>query len=134
MSTPASRPKLRPTGWDALVFGTVAALAVLSAVWYYGNLSSTGPLTAVITHRGREVERIVLSELTEERTLELEGDWQLTLRLSPEGVWVESSTCPGQDCLHTGRISQAGQSIVCLPEKVTVLLTGGSGGPDAVLG
>lgn len=134
MSTPASRPKLRPTGWDALVFGTVAALAVLGAVWYYGNLSSTGPLTAVITHRGREVERIVLSELTEERTLELEGDWQLTLRLSPEGVWVESSTCPGQDCLHTGRISQAGQSIVCLPEKVTVLLTGGSGGPDAVLG
>lgn len=134
MSMPASRPKIRPTGWDALVFGAVAALAVLSAVWYYGTLSSAGPLTAVITHRGQEVERIVLSDLTEEQTLELSGEYTLTLHLSPEGVWVGRSDCPGQDCIHTGRISQAGQSIVCLPEKVTVLLTGGSGGPDAVLG
>lgn len=134
MSMPASRPKLRPTGWDALVFGAVAALAVLSAVWYYGTLSSAGPLTAVITHRGETVAQVVLSNLTEEQTLELSGEYTLRLCLSPEGIWVECSDCPGQDCIHTGRISQAGQSIVCLPEKVTVLLTGGSGGPDAVLG
>lgn len=134
MSMPASRPKTRPTGWDALVFGAVAALAVLSALWYYGNLSSSGPLTAVITHRGETVAQVVLSDLEEEQTLELRGDYTVCLRLSPEGVWVERSDCPGQDCLHTGRISQAGQSIVCLPEQVTVLLTGGSGGPDAVLG
>lgn len=134
MRTSASKTELRPTVWDALVFGAVALLAALTALWYYGNLSDTGPLTAVVTHRGQVVEQVVLSELTEERTLELAGDYQLSLRLSPEGVWVERSSCPGQDCLHTGRITQAGQCIVCLPEQVTVLLQGGSGGPDAVLG
>lgn len=134
MNTSASKTELRPTVWDALVFALVAALAVLSALWYYGSLSTDGPLTAVVTHRGQVVEQIVLSELTEERTLELTGEYRLCLRLTKEGVWVESSDCPGQDCLHTGRITQAGQSIVCLPEQVTVLLRGGSGGPDAVLG
>ena len=48
---------------------------------------------------------------------------------------VAESDCPGQDCVHTGTITRAGQSIVCLPEQVVVQLTGGGGGgPDAVLG
>ena len=42
----ASSPKLRPTWWDGAVAALVAALAVLSAVWYYGGLESSGPLTA----------------------------------------------------------------------------------------
>ena len=38
------------------------------------------------------------------------------------------------DCVHTGTITRAGQSIVCLPEQVVVQLSGGGSGPDAVLG
>ena len=51
-----------------------------------------------------------------------------------DGDRVAESDCPGQDCVHTGTITRAGQSIVCLPEQVVVQLTGGGGGPDAVLG
>ena len=39
-----------------------------------------------------------------------------------------------QDCLHTGRITRSGQSIVCLPEQVIVTLEGKAPSPDVVLG
>ena len=37
-----------------------------------------------------------------------------------------SSDCPTQDCVHTGTITRSGQSIVCLPARVSVVLTGGA--------
>lgn len=130
----ASSPKLRPTWWDGAVAALVAALAVLSAVWYYGGLESSGPLTATILHRGQVVRTIRLDRLTEELTVPVEGTYHLTVTLDKAGVRVSESDCPGQDCVHTGTITRAGQSIVCLPEQVVVQLSGGGSGPDAVLG
>ncbi len=131
----ALSPKLRPTWWDGAVAALVAALAVLSAVWYYGGLESSGPLTATILHRGQVVQTVRLDRLTEELTVPVEGIYHLTVTLDKTGVRVAESDCPGQDCVHTGTITRAGQSIVCLPEQVVVQLTGGGGGgPDAVLG
>ena len=130
----ASSPKLRPTWWDGAVAALVAALAVLSAVWYYGGLESFGPLTATILHRGQVVQTVRLDRLTEEMTGTVEGDYHLTILLGRNGVRVAESDCPGRDCVHTGVITRAGQSIVCLPEQVVVQLSGGGSGPDAVLG
>ena len=130
-----SSPKLRPTWWDGAVAALVAALAVLSAVWYYGGLESSGHLTATILHRGQVVQTVRLDRLTEELTVLVEGTYHLTVTLDKTGVRVAESDCPGQDCVHTGTITRAGQSIVCLPEQVVVQLSGGgTGGPDAVLG
>lgn len=131
----ASKPELRPTWWDGAVAALVAALAVLSAVWYYGGLARSGPLTAAIVHRGQVVQTVELDRLTEEMTVLVEGTYHLTVTLNKTGVRVSESDCPGQDCVHTGTITRAGQSIVCLPEQVVVQLSGGgTGGPDAVLG
>ena len=45
---PSPSPKLRPTAWDALVAGIVLALAVVSAVVFYGNLRSGGYVYGLI--------------------------------------------------------------------------------------
>lgn len=48
-------------------------------------------------------------------------------------VRVVSSPCPEQSCVRTGRVSQAGQWIACLPNRVFVTVEGHSrGAPDAV--
>lgn len=131
----ASSPKLRPTWWDGLAAAIVAALAIFTAAWYYGGLARSGPLTATILHRGQVVQTVRLDRLTEELTVPVEGTYHLAVTLDKTGVRVAESDCPGQDCVHTGTITRAGQSIVCLPEQVVVQLTGGGGGgPDAVLG
>ena len=45
-------------------------------------------------------------------------------------VTVTSATCPDQICVHHHAISCAGQSIVCLPEKIVVTVTGGTSAVD----
>ncbi len=46
---------------------------------------------------------------------------------------MEESSCPDKTCIKQGRIDRPGEIIVCLPNKVTVEITGEiESGPDAV--
>lgn len=130
-------PKLRPNGFDVLVVLTVLALAALLGVWTWSGGGEQG-LTAVLCIDGEDVERVELQKLegTEERTLHADG-YTLQVRLFPDGVEMEWANCPTQDCVHTGKITRSGQSIVCLPARVIVRLEGAAssdGGPDIVIG
>ena len=62
--------------------------------------------------------------------------YTLHIAAADGGVAVTSSDCPTQDCVHTGRISRAGQSIVCLPAQVAVQLVGAAtpDAPDVIVG
>ena len=63
-----------------------------------------------------------------EVTVEGDGGIEVTVRLSPQGAQVIRSGCRDQVCVRTGLITRAGESALCLPAKVSVRLTGGSGG------
>ena len=129
-----SSPKLRPGLWDALVVLVVAALAVGCAWTVWGGQDRGTELTAVVSVDGVETERLPLREAAgTERTIQA-GGYTLRLRLTETEVWVESADCPTQDCVHTGAISRAGQSIVCLPAQVVISLVGAASDVDAVLG
>ncbi len=128
--------KLRPTRWDALVAAAILLLAaVCAAVFWRDRLSgdSTG-LTAVVTIDGREADRVVLWSLREPELRSYTGQgFTLTVEFSPDGVRVAEADCPNLDCVHTGQVGRPGRSVVCLPARVAVQLTG-DGGVDAVLG
>ena len=130
-------PELRPNGWDALLAGAVAALAVLCAALIWSGGGSGGALTAVVSADGAETDRVALAELAEpeERTYVSNG-YTLHVTFGKDAVEVTSSDCPTQDCVHTGAISRSGQSIVCLPARLVIQLEGGGdgGGPDVVIG
>ena len=129
-------PKLRPVGWDLLVVTAVVILAVAVGISLLGAAES-GPLTAVISADGQPEERVVLSTLTEPEERVLHGaGYTLHLVLSADGAEMTASDCPTQECVHTGRITRSGQSIVCLPARVIVSLEGGTpaSGPDVVIG
>lgn len=133
MSSARSKPDLKPKPMDALVVIIVVAFAVMTAAFVYGkNRGET--LTATVEHRGQVAAQVTLSTLTEEKKITIDGQYHLTVTLTKDGVSVTESDCPGQDCVHTGRITRAGQSIVCLPEQVIVTLEGKTSAPDVVLG
>ena len=100
------------------------------------SFSETGcsAVTVTITHRGALIQTIRLTGLTETKTVAIDGDYHLEIQVDSGGVCVTRSDCPGQDCVHTGRITRSGQSIVCLPEQVVIQLTGGTSDADVVLG
>lgn len=82
--------------------------------------------------RGEVLDTFFLDE--GERTLSYalpEGD--VVLSVTPNGVSILSSPCKGQNCVHTGAVSQAGEAVICLPLGFTVTLSG-SGAFDGITG
>ena len=119
-------PELKPNFWDVIVVLAVIALAALSAMTVWRGGTETGALTAVVTADGTEVERIPLAQAGETRRTVEGGGYTLEICLTDTEVWVEHSDCPTQDCVRTGTISRSGQSIVCLPARIIIQLTGGA--------
>ena len=135
MTSTPSPPSLRPKPLDALVAAAVVALAVVTALLFYGPRTGAGQLTAVITQHGQTVRTVALTGLDKELVIPLDdGTYHLTVRVSGDAAYIADSDCPGQDCVHTGAITRAGQSIVCLPAQVVVSLVSTSSDVDAVLG
>lgn len=46
-------------------------------------------------------------------------------------AYMKSADCPDRTCVNMGRVRYTGESIVCLPNKITVRVMG-SGGVDLV--
>ena len=128
-----SSPELRPRPWDAVVVLAVLALAIVTAVVFYGGLRKSGPAGYVVTHHGEEIASGTLREV---RRIEVEGEHHLTITCDGTEVYVSHSDCPTQDCVRTGAVSVPGQSIVCLPEQVIVKIVGmkTDAAPDLVIG
>ncbi len=48
----------------------------------------------------------------------------ITVKIESSTVCITESSCSGKDCIKSGKISRAGQCIVCLPNRLTVKITG----------
>lgn len=137
MPTKYSPPELRGKKLDIVVAAVVLILAAVVALSFYGpKLGQNDHLTAVISVGEEVIERVDLTTLKGEEILTVEGACTLNVLLTESGAEVILSDCPTQDCVHTGHISRAGQSIVCLPGQVVIHLEGASDddAPDIVVG
>jgi len=131
-----SSPKLRPGFWDAWVVAAVLALAAGCMMLLHTD-QTDARLTAVVSVDGVETERIPLEKPERETYVVTGNGYTLQMKMGKNEIWVETSDCPTQDCVHTGHITRSGQSIVCLPARVIVQLEGGADDGalvDAVIG
>ena len=129
-------PELKPNLWDILVVLAVVALAAASALTVWPGRDS-GSLAAVVTADGEELDRFAPADLAAGPRTYTHNGYTLTVTAEDGGLRVSEADCPTQDCVHTGTISRSGQSIVCLPARIIIQLTGGQadpGGVDVVIG
>ena len=134
MTSRSSTVKLKPTVWDGVIAAAVIAIAVIVAVVFYGNKTYSGELCVVVSVGNRVVDTLPLSDEESTHTYCHNG-YTLLVLMDGSGVRVEQSDCPSQDCVHTGTITRAGQSIVCLPAQIVVHLEGASDdAPDVIVG
>ena len=133
-----SSVKLTPTRWDALVAAVILLLALACGGGYWARALSAGDaLAAVVSVDGRETDRVRLDGLSAAETRSYSSNgYTVTVEFSAGAVRVAASDCPNQDCVHTGAVSGAGRSIVCLPARISIQITGSAsgGGPDVVIG
>lgn len=112
---------------DLVALGVVLLAAIGLGLSLLFQAAGVQSVTVEIRRDGELVERFPLSQ---NRTVEIEGDYTNIVAAEDGAVWMESSTCPGSDCVHSGKISSSGRAIVCLPNRVEIRLVGGT--PDEV--
>ena len=125
-------PELKPTRWDALVVLAVLLLALLLAARPYFAAKTAGELTVEVSIDGETVERCALS--TYEGGVYESRGYTLTVEAADGAVRVSESDCPNPDCVHSGAISRAGQSVVSLRAPIAVTLEGGAADYDLIAG
>ena len=125
-------PELKPTKYDALVVAAVLLLAAALGARYWLTPAQGGVLTAVVSIDGVEVERLPFGNA--ERDYQNNG-YTVHVAMTADGARVDRADCPTQDCVRTGTIRRAGQTIVCLPARIVITLEGTSDAPyDAIAG
>ena len=88
--------------------------------------------------RGNKIIVEIAGERVAEYSLYQNGEYELNggtniLVIENGEAYLSYADCPDHTCVRTGRIKYAGQSIVCLPNKVTVTVKGNSdGGVDLI--
>ncbi len=105
----------------------------LTAFFILTKRSEDGELYAEISVKGECVKSISLSEVKEPYTITVE-DTQISV--SSDGVCFLSSPCKDKLCIERGTIFRAGESAVCLPQRVSLRIVsrGASEQIDAVAG
>ena len=104
---------------DALVIAACIVSAVICGGLQWRQLDrSDDALYAVITISGEETLRL---DLRKTQIVTLRGNgYTLELSVQENGIHIENSDCPNQDCVHTGTIDTAGESIICLPAQICI--------------
>ena len=115
---------------------TAIFLMALAGYLFFHTGDTKGAKLLIIQQDNKIVERIDLSKAKAETMVAIPvPDGTLTVMYDKNKAWVKSSPCPEKLCIHQGKISKAGQTIACLPEKVLLTITtpGKEAEQDAIL-
>ena len=59
-----------------------------------------------------------------EQSFTVETEWgKNEIHLLNGEIWVASSDCENQTCVHMGKISSSGRTIICAPHKLVIKFT-----------
>ena len=107
-----------------IILTALVLLSALALFVFYLRMPS-GNVTAIISLDGAVKDRIVLNGLKAPITLDYENrGYNDVVRAENGRIRVESADCPDQVCVHTGWVSRAGQSIICLPAHLVIRIEG----------
>ena len=105
---------------DLVSVGLVMVLIVLCVVLFFPRGEDAASEVQVYL----DGKLVYAYPLYEDRTITLTGAYTNEIEIKDASVRILKSDCPGEDCVHIGWISSAGRSIVCLPNRAEIRITG----------
>ncbi len=97
---------------DKIIIICVAFAVILSAVCIVA-LKEPGSTVTVKQNN----KTVYTGSLKKDATVLLDTN---TVVIKDKSVYMSDAVCKNQVCVNTGKISKKGESIICLPNKVTV--------------
>lgn len=103
--------------------GFILLVVISAGLLIYRNASASGAV-AVITQDGKEFQQIDLDKVEESYTLRVDhpgGGYNLVL-VEYGRISVIEASCPDKVCINQGTISDSLTPIVCLPNKMMIVI------------
>lgn len=110
--------------YDPALYAILALIFAISCAYALFARRGGEEMTLEVVRGGKTEFRAPLRDVPE--ILEFRGPEGYNAISAAGGVAMISADCPGGDCIRAGSIRNAGESIICLPHKLTVRLTRGS--------
>ena len=108
---------------DLLAIVLVLALAAVVALFFVPNRGTTENAMVQIYQDGKLMQELSLES---DQSILITGEYENTVVIRNGRACIGQSNCPGEDCVHSGWISSPGRSVVCLPNRVEIRITGSS--------
>jgi len=119
---------------DLYLIGLIFLVVVLGMAFI--NIAKkqkeNGSIIAVIKQDGRIIERVNLDNVTEQRRIDIDGDYKQTIIVEKGRIKFESAECPDKVCVKAGWLEKAGHMAVCVPNRTMIKIEGASGKLDGV--
>lgn len=103
---------------DILVIAGILVIALISLLVI--KLCKKQGSGVIVRINGSEVAKY---SFTEEGTYELNGGTNILVIKNNE-AWLKETTCRDKICVNQGKISKEGETITCLPNKLTITVYG----------
>ena len=115
---------------DYILILAILLSAVALCILFYFYATNEQPKTAVISVGGEVYTELLLSQ---DNTLVIEENGNRNVVEVKNGkVRMVQSDCSGKECVNQGEIALCGECIICLPNRVTVTISGEDDGYDAI--
>lgn len=107
--------------WAAAFAAVIAACLIF--IFLTGGKS--GENSAEIYEDGKLVKTIADLDPEKEYSFEIKTEnGTNTVTVGGGSIWVSSADCSNQTCVHAGKISLAGQTVICAPHKLVIKVVG----------
>lgn len=114
---------------DIWLFGGIVLAALL--LWLLRSFFAAEGTLVQVSVEGKSIKSFAITDTID---LKIEGVGGYNrLRIENGEAWIENADCPDGICQHHTPISRVGDSIICLPHRLTVTIVGDSEAPDAVV-
>jgi hypothetical protein len=107
---------------DYLIIAIILVAVFMLPTFY--TTQATDNLIAVVTKDGQEIRRIILTNLTEPITMELQYEYYDKITAEQGRIRFTEADCPEKICVNTGWLSKPGQAAVCLPNGLIIRIEG----------
>lgn len=107
--------------WAAVFAAVIAACLIF--IFLTGGKS--GENSAEIYEDGKLVKTIADLDPEKEYSFEIKTkNGTNTVSVGGGSIWVSSADCSNRTCVHAGKISLAGQTVICAPHKLVIKVVG----------
>lgn len=117
--------------WDVVLIIIIIAASI--AAYAVFKLQSTEGSCAVITIDGADYMTLPLNKDITLRIPETGVDYN-TITIKDGAVSVSDANCPDKICVNHSPISKTGETIVCLPHRLSIRITGENDSKDTIDG